>query len=154
MGAHVHVIVPQLVAEGGAAANFHLDSVVFMGGPGVVFGSSGRGGRLKGEDEDWAPDAQECGHVEIVIDIAEFDNRRGSDGVGAFGAVGIDRPVVRVPDVRAGGVVDGARLDDVEVQAMLAAEGGERVRARVAGATAKRVGVARGHVRARNVESS
>ena len=77
VGGLVGVVVPQLVGEGGATGHTHGDGAIPVRAPGVVVRDARGGGRAEGEQEHGAPEEEEPGHVDIIINIAELDDGPG-----------------------------------------------------------------------------
>lgn len=77
VGGLISVVVPQLVGEGGAASHAHGNGAIPVGTPGVVVGDARRGSRAEGVQEHGAPEEEEPGHVDVIIDIAELDDGPG-----------------------------------------------------------------------------
>lgn len=74
VGGLVSVVVPQLVGEGGATCHTHGDGAIPVGAPGVVVRDARRGSRAEGVQEHGAPEEEEPGHVDVIVDIAKLDD--------------------------------------------------------------------------------
>lgn len=97
VGGLVGVVVPQLVGEGGATSHTHGDGAVPVRAPGVVIGDACGGGRAEGVQEHRAPDEEEPGHVDVIINIAELDDGPGPQRVTTLGRVRVYGPDVAMP---------------------------------------------------------